>query len=182
MHVVSERGLAGTTLRHVADHAGVSVGLVQRYFATKADLLHFGFDHVYRRTHERIAAVPLDPPVRTILVGIAEAILPLDPERRRESRVWLAFVHASLSDAQLARTHQQSATELLEGLQAALAGAQRAGELRAGLDLDAEAATLMALLDGLTLSGIAMEDRYPAEVLRELVHDHLDSLVREPAP
>ena len=176
MQVVAERGLAGTTLRHVADAAEVSVGLVQRYFATKDELLHFGFEHVYLRTQERVAAVPIELPVKQIVLGIAEAILPLDPQRRRESRVWLAFVHASLNDAQLAETHRKSAAELVDGLRRALDGAQRAGELDDAVDIGAEALSLTALLDGLTVNGIATEQQYDGDALRELVRRHIDQL------
>lgn len=176
MQVVAERGLTGTTLRHVADAAGVSVGLVQRYFVSKDDLLHFGFAHVYQRTHERVAAVPLVPPVKQILLGIAEAILPLDEERCRESRVWLAFVHASLTDPRLAESHRQSAGELLDGLRQALDGAQRTGELDVSVDTEVESLRLMALLDGLTVNRLAMGQRYADPVLRALLHQHVDGL------
>lgn len=176
MHVVAERGMTGTTLRQVADFAGVSVGLVQRYFATKDELLRFGFDHVYQRTHQRVAIVPIHPPIKQVVLAIAEAVLPLDPERSRESRVWLAFVQASLTDEKLADIHRESAMELADGLGEALQAAQRSGELSAEVDAGTEALELMALVDGLTLSGVALEERYSREVLRSILHRYVDVL------
>lgn len=177
MEVVAERGLIGTTLRHVADKAGVSVGLVQRYFVSKDALLHFGFEHVYQRTHDRVASVPVVPPVREIILGIAEAILPLDSQRRRESQVWLAFVHTSLNDEQMAETHQKATAELVDGLREALEGAQRHGELNATIDTRSEALALTAFLDGLVVNGISTG--LPDDVLRTLLRGYLDRLFEE---
>lgn len=176
MVVVADRGLTKTTLRHVADAAGVSVGLVQRYFATKEDLLKFGFDHLYRRTLDRVAAVPVQRPVRNVLTGIAEAVLPLTVERARESRVWLAFVQASVNDDDLAETHRQSSTELLDGLHQALEGAQRTGELATSADTAHEASAMMAFIDGLTLHGAASPATYSPSAQRALLHGYVDRL------
>ena len=176
MDVVAERGLAKTTLRQVAEAANVSVGLVQRYFATKEDLLLFGFDHVYRRTAERVAAVPVELPVRNVLTGIAESVLPLTAERQRECRVWLAFVQASINDPDLASAHHRSSSELLDGLRQAIAGAQHTGEIAEFLDSGREAQSLMAFLDGITLNGIATTTTYDPLTQRALLQDHLNRL------
>ncbi|WP_256840442.1 TetR/AcrR family transcriptional regulator [Ornithinimicrobium faecis] len=179
MEVVAERGLTRTTLRQVADTAGVSVGLVQRYFTTKNELLRFGFDYVYQRTRDRINQVPQEPPIREVVLGLGEAILPLDPQRRRETNVFLAFVHATLNDPDLADTHQRAATELVDGLQRALEAARRNGELKTDVDTHLEALTLVALLDGLVLDGMATQHLFPEETLRSLLHRHVDRLFRD---
>lgn len=176
LDVVAEKGLAKTTLRQVADAADVSVGLVQRYFATKEDLLTFGFEHVYRLTAERVAAVPMRTPVRAIVTAIAETVLPLTAERQRECRVWLAFVQASINDPDLAASHHRSSSELLEGLTNALDGARRAGELAGGVDTGREARALMAFVDGLTLHGVATGHSYDPESQRALLQNYLDRL------
>lgn len=176
MRTVAARGLERTTIRQVADAAGVSVGLVQRYFATKDDLLRFGIAHVYRRTQERVAAVPVRPPVRSLVQDVAEALLPLDDERERECRVWLAFVQAALNDPDQRVTHERAAVELVTGLSEALAGAQRAGELDASVDAGREAAALAAFLDGLTLNGVATPGAFGRDTLRSAVTGYLDRL------
>jgi TetR/AcrR family transcriptional regulator, transcriptional repressor of bet genes len=67
MAVVGERGLARTTLADVADHAGVSIGLVQRYFRSKAQLLRFGVEHMYHRAEQRLQEVSTGPePVTSV--------------------------------------------------------------------------------------------------------------------
>ncbi|WP_432092750.1 TetR/AcrR family transcriptional regulator [Streptomyces sp. bgisy100] len=148
---VAERGLMRTTLTDVAAAAGVSVGLVQRCFRSKDELLRFGFDYVCRRTQERVHRVPIGLPVREVVVALMEQILPLEPEREGELGVWLSFVQASLTDREMAAIHQAGVTELIDGLTEALKGAQRAGELDLDLDVRAEAAALVAFVDGLCL-------------------------------
>lgn len=174
MHVVADNGLAATTLRQVADTAGVSVGLVQRYFASKKELIHFGFEHVYGRTRQRVEAVPITTPVRGIVVGLAEALLPLTEERVRESRVWLAFLHWSVNDPDLATIHHRSASELREGLRDAIAGAQRTGEVSESSDPELEALALMTYIDGLTVEAVTTGDMYPPATVRTLLDAYLD--------
>ncbi|WP_280233445.1 TetR/AcrR family transcriptional regulator [Nocardia cyriacigeorgica] len=172
---VAERGLARTTLADVAATAGVSVGLVQRYFRSKDELLRFGFDHVCRRTQERLRRVPIVPPVREIVIALMEQILPLEPEREKELGVWLSFVQASLTDQEMAAIHQAGVTELIDGLAEAFEGAQRAGELEPEFDVRAEAAALAAFVDGLCLHHVATNS-FDAASSRAALRAYIDRL------
>ena len=78
MYVVAEN-LAATTVRSQTPQE--SPGPAQRYFASKKELIHFGLEHVYDRTRQRAEAVPITTPVRGIVIGLAEALLPLTEER-----------------------------------------------------------------------------------------------------
>lgn len=177
MSTVAEHGLERTTIRRVADAAGVSVGLVQRYFASKDDLLRFGIEYVYERTRARVAAVPLDQPeVRTIVEQIIVVQLPLNDERAHESRVWLAFIEATLSDTTKRVIHVDATRELLDGLTRALAGAQRRGEMAPSLDPSQEAMALVALMDGLVLHATATGSPFDRDTVRTAVRTHLDRL------
>ncbi|NDL58566.1 TetR/AcrR family transcriptional regulator [Phytoactinopolyspora mesophila] len=182
LHSVAEHGLDRTTIRRVADTAGVSVGLVQRYFKTKDELLRFGIEHVYQRTIQRVDSVPIEPPVRNVVVGITEALLPLDDERERESRVWLAFVQSSLSDDAQQQTHLSAVASLVDGLHRAFEGAQRAGELAESVDAGLEARTLAAFVDGLSLNQVASKSHYDRAVIRAALHTYIDRLFRDGAP
>src|SRR5699024_1857536 len=87
-------------------------------------------------------------------LGLAEALLPLTEERVREPRVWLAFLHWSVNDPELAAIHHRSASELREGLRDAIAGAQRTGEVAEASDPELEALALMTYIDGLTVEAV----------------------------
>ncbi|KUH80316.1 MULTISPECIES: TetR/AcrR family transcriptional regulator [unclassified Mycobacterium] len=60
------RGAAATSLRLVAAEAGVSLGLVQHHFATKANLIKAVDDHVVAVIETVIAKPIPEPPVDTI--------------------------------------------------------------------------------------------------------------------
>ncbi|MGK5630363.1 TetR/AcrR family transcriptional regulator [Streptomyces sp. URMC 123] len=176
MSTVAERGLARTALADVAATAGVSVGLVQRYFRTKGDLLGFGVEWIYDRARERVREVEITLPVRAVVVRMMETFLPLDDEREMELKVWLNFLQASLTDPGMAATHQAAARDLRDGLVEALSGAQRAGELADDIDVAAEATALIAFVDGLSLHHAVTGEGYAADDLRAALVRYVDRL------
>ncbi|TCP42074.1 TetR family transcriptional regulator [Tamaricihabitans halophyticus] len=80
----------------VAHEAGVSVGLIQRYFATKAQLLEFAFSYLVDSTYGRLEAVERTGDVAETAYLMLEAMLPLDEERYAESVTWIAFLAGAL--------------------------------------------------------------------------------------
>jgi AcrR family transcriptional regulator len=176
MSTVAERGLARTALADVAATAGVSVGLVQRYFRTKGDLLRFGVEWIYGQVRERVRQVEITLPVRGIVVRIMETFLPLDDEREKELKVWLSFLQASLTDPEMAAIHKAASRDLHDGLVEALSGAQRAGELADGIDVAGEAAALIAFVDGLSLHHVVTGAGYAADELRTALVRYVDRL------
>ncbi|MFF5208240.1 TetR/AcrR family transcriptional regulator [Streptosporangium sp. NPDC000396] len=176
LSTVAERGLARTTLADVAQVAGTSVGLVQRYFRTKDELLRFGVEYVYQRAEERVREVPIVPPIREVVVRLLETVLPLDAEREKELRVWLAFIQASLTDSKMAAIHKAATHGLIDGVQEALEGAQRAGDLAPEADAAAEAMALVAFVDGLSLHHAATGKGYGAAEIRAALGTYVDRL------
>lgn len=177
---VAQRGLEKTTVRDVAEAAGVSVGLVQRYFRTKADLLRFGIQVVHERAESRTQQVAITPPVRKIVSDIAKSLFPSDDERDREFRVVVGFWQASLYDTEMAATHRLTLDKLIDGLTEAMEGAQRAGELSEDLKPRLEAKLLVAVIDGLLLHATITADEFDAETLTAALHVHLDRLFEVP--
>ncbi|RBQ20762.1 TetR family transcriptional regulator [Spongiactinospora rosea] len=181
LSTLSERGLGGTTLADVAAAADVSVGLVQRYFRTKEELLIFGIEYVYQRATDRLHQVEVVPPVRDVVVGLMETFLPLDETRERELRVWLNFLTASLTSRRMAAIHQAATSELIDGITDALTAAQRTGELDGDLDPRTEAAAFVAFVDGLCLHHAATGDGYDATALREALVTYAERLFKRGA-
>ncbi|MFL1377558.1 MULTISPECIES: TetR/AcrR family transcriptional regulator [unclassified Nocardiopsis] len=184
MAVVGERGLARTTLADVADHAGVSIGLVQRYFRSKAQLLRFGVEHMYHRAEQRLQEISTGPEpvasVRDWLDRATETLLPLDDERVRELTVWLEFLPAALADPEMLRMHRDATLALADALTEALEIAVREGELPADRDPRAEAVALIACVDGLTLHHLVTAEPFTAEAVRAALTTHLDRLFTAP--
>ncbi|WP_193095624.1 TetR/AcrR family transcriptional regulator [Brevibacterium sp. FME17] len=174
MSTVAARGLDATTFRDVAEAAGVSVGLVQRHFRTRAELVQFGAEITMERTEKRLRNVTIDAPFRQSVFKAVESLLPLDQSRNEEFRVALAFFQASLHDSEMATIHAEGMTRLIDGLTNAFAAAQQAGELAPGHVPADEARGLIALIDGLSLHAVVTPGAFDPPAIRRMLHSQLD--------
>lgn len=186
--LADERGLEGVTLRDVAARAQVSMGSVQRCFATKEEMLVFALGQIGERIGERIRARLVAGPAQSAGTELGHAVTEialLDEEHRAEARVWLAFAaQAAVSDAlagpltasyaalQAAFTHLVTAAAADH-----TAGADVAGRA-APLDAQREARTLLALADGLTTH--VLIGHLTPDQAREVLHSHLEDLWHRP--
>ena len=137
--LVMREGIEAASVRRVADEAGWSAGSLRHYFETRSELLAFAMELVMRRVSQRVAELGPDPVPRVLL----HQVLPLDPERRAEMQVWLAFTMQALVDPSLRELRDRAHAEL-RGL------CGRAVDQHAG----AEAERLHAFVDGLALHAV----------------------------
>lgn len=161
----------------VADEAGASVGMVQRYFRSKKELLRFGVEHLYRRGAERIEEVERRPPFDDLLLRLAETLLPLDEERRTELTVWLEFLPATITDPDLAGLHRETTHHLVDGLAQAFTRAREVGAFPAENDPAEEAVALVALVDGLTVHHLVGSEHFGSDRIRAALRTHIDRLL-----
>ncbi|QNG18776.1 TetR family transcriptional regulator [Rhodococcus triatomae] len=174
--VVADLGLQRTTLTDVATRAGVSVGMVQRYFRNKDELLRFGIAHVFERAEQRVLAIEPARPLRNYVGALMRTVLPLDAERERELRFWLNFLHVALTDTETSATHERATAGLLDGVTRALSAARQHGELARETDPVAEASALVAFVDGLCLHHALAPAAFPTRSLEEALETYLDRL------
>ena len=166
-------GLEAVTIRAVAAEAGWSTGALHHYFGDKEELLLFAFQTVADRVGRRVtaarqtAAGPLQLVRELLAIG-----LPLDAERRAETRVWFAFLGLALTRPVLARAQRAAYRHWRRLVADALRDAQEQGQIERGIDLEREAAGLVALVDGLAVQAM-FESRAR---MHELVDNHLARL------
>jgi TetR/AcrR family transcriptional repressor of bet genes len=171
--VASRDGLEAVTTRAVAAEAGWSTGALHHYFDDKEDLLLFAFQIVADRVGRRVGAAretaggPLELARELLAIG-----LPLDAERRAETRVWFAFLGLALTRPALARAQRAAYRHWRRLLADALREAQEQGQIEAGIDVEREAAGLMALVDGLAVQAM-FESRARTQ---ELLDEHIARL------
>ena len=175
--LAAREGLEAVTVRRVAEEAGWSTGALVHYFENKEDLLLFAFRTVADRVGRRLAAAterasaPLELARSQLLEG-----LPLDREREAEVRVWFAFLGLALTRPTLARAQRLTYRAWRGRVADLLSEAQKRGELRADVDCGAEAAALVALVDGLAIQATFEPRALSARRQTELVDAHLDTL------
>ena len=175
--LASREGLEAVTVRRVAQEAGWSTGALVHYFHDKEDLLLFAFRTVADRVGRRLAQAEArtDEPLELARGQLLEG-LPLDRERQAEVRVWFAFLGLALTRPALARTQRVTYRAWRERVADRLREAQERGEVRAGVDCAAEAAALVALVDGLAIQATFEPRALSARRQTELVDAHLDAL------
>jgi TetR/AcrR family transcriptional repressor of bet genes len=166
-------GLEAVTIRGVAAEAGWSTGALHHYFGDKEELLLFAFRTVADRISGRVAAAregAADP--LTLVRELLAIGLPLDAERRAETRVWFAFLGLALTRPALARAQRAAYRQWRRLVADALREAQEQGQIGAGTEVEREAGGLVALVDGLAVQ--AMFE--PRVRMQELVDEHLARL------
>ena len=173
---IARNGLAGTTLAHVAKESGWSIGSIRHYFPTKQELVASALWRVGERVDDRIRSGTAGGMTMSDLRLAATELLPLDPTRREEALVHLAFLAEAAVTPELAGASEGAAQRLQEPLAARIAYLVREGELPAHLDAEHEAARLRVLLDGLRLQLLTTPRQTPVKWALTVLDDHLAAL------
>lgn len=88
--VISREGFAGTTMRMVAEEAGVSTGMLNHYFANRQDLLTQALVFVSERAQAKMReAVEGIAPGRKRLAALLDSALAEGQETTETWRVWI---------------------------------------------------------------------------------------------
>jgi AcrR family transcriptional regulator len=174
--LLATEGFAGVSFSRVAAEAGISVGLIQHYFAGKDVLLHFAYDDAVSRMSERVRVRVRDGeaarlPIAEVLLDSLVELLPLDEERNLEYRVRQGLQAQALHHTGLADVARRAGGAILGYVTTAVENGMERGEVEPGVDPVLAArmilATVQGLADQVALSGA---DAFSApDVLRRVV-------------
>ncbi len=104
--VIAERGIEGVTLRSVASEAGVSVGRIQHYHASREELVRDSCRELLKAATQQFEAADDATPVerlRRLVLGR----IPATPEFAIGTSIWLAYEAKSVDDPVIAELVQQ---------------------------------------------------------------------------
>ncbi len=154
--LITEQGLDRVTVARTAAEAGVSVGHVQHYFASKDEMLLFTHERVVQEVLERVVAlrersVERRLPIRDVVVDGLASWLPVDARRRSAFRVTLAFLGRTVENPTLARAYAETGTRIRAMLAEAVTNGKECGEVPEGTDPAVSALDLHCLVEGLAL-------------------------------
>lgn len=150
--VIGDRGFGAVSLRDVASAAGVSMGSVQHYFATKDEMLAFTLQYLRERVLYRLQvqlAQLTDPSPREMVRTALRMMLPTDEPSRQEAQVNIAFFSAATVTRDYADLLRDGYAQLLGITREHLREAAAGGQIVAGADPDREAAALFFTTRGL---------------------------------
>lgn len=176
--VAGSRGLHDVGLREVATEAGVSLGALQHYFASKDAMLLFALQRIgeeaARRVRGRLAALDGPPSPAAVVRETLVEMLPLSPESRTGLLVHVAYLARAVHDPRLRAVTGDGIRPLRDLLAEQLRRAAEAGRLALDRDPQTEAMTLICLADGVT-NYVLLETLTAAEG-RQIVDTHLAGL------
>ncbi|MFF3490447.1 TetR/AcrR family transcriptional regulator [Streptomyces sp. NPDC002795] len=175
--VVEQRGVSHLTMRVVAQEAGISLGQLQHYFASRAAMLSFAMDFASEQTSMRVernlAQLGDRPHPRDVLRLTLAEMLPLHADARATSRMSAAYVLEALHDEAV---HEQARRGLLQGrdlVEQLIRQAIADGHIDAARDPHAETNLLLALTGFTPLIELGVVG--PQEAL-DAIDVHLDRL------
>ena len=181
--LVTRVGVAGTSVRAVAQEAGLSMGSVRYFFSTQDELLRFAMGLVIERAGDRVAAKEADrrAAVRAgrPLDGIAsllEEVLPLDNARLVEARIYAAFSAAAATDRGMNELRRVADDGVRQLCRSALSALSELGLLAPDRDPELAVHELWAILDGVTMHLLADPPGITRDEARSVLGDHLRRL------
>ncbi|MGH3448087.1 MAG: TetR/AcrR family transcriptional regulator [Nocardioidaceae bacterium] len=179
--IIAERGLDQVTVREVAAAAGVSIGAVQYHCPTKDDMLRLALQDMNERIRERVARVEGTGAVRSVLRGALLEFLPLDEQRSREARIYIAFAARAAVSPYLADIQHEALAELRGLAEQTFALAVDSGAAYREVDPTLAAHATVVLTDGLTLQLLTDPRGFPVNAAVALIDAHLDRYFGSPA-
>jgi TetR/AcrR family transcriptional repressor of bet genes len=159
--LIAERGMDGLTIRSVAKAAGVSTGVVSHYFSDKRDLLKTTYDVTAEEVYGHVSrqAAKRGSDARSSLEGL----LPLDLERQRSWRVWIAFWGLAIGEREFGADQRDRARRALELVERILDAAVARGELPPEDDNADRAAVVLGVIQGIATQTVFDPKKWPAE-------------------
>jgi TetR/AcrR family transcriptional repressor of bet genes len=175
--VMAERGIAGLTVRAVADRAGCTSGLVFHTFPNKEAMLTHARQLLLERAAARVEAVELQGGTpNQVLENVMLTLLALGRDGAEEARVWISFLAAALSSPALADHHLVGNRALLARTARLVRAAKphwtAARARRAAIGL-------VALVEGLNTLSAVDPASYPIAAQRAAVRQALAALDHE---
>jgi AcrR family transcriptional regulator len=174
--VIARNGLGGTTLAHVADESGWSIGSIRYYFPNKDELVASALWRVGERVDDRIRRRTGEGMAMSDLRIAATELLPLDDDRREEALVHLAFLAQAAVAPELSDASEGAAQRLQEPLAVRIAHLVGTGDLPAQLDAEGAAARLRVLLDGLRVQLVTTPKQTTGEWALSVLDEYLAAL------
>lgn len=174
--LVAREGIDAVSVRAVAAEAGMSPGAVQKYFATKEEMLREALDLTGLVLVERWYGIDTSGPLLDVLREHMLAALPLDAAGRSELQVILAFSAQAVTRPEWTEKLREDYGWTTDVTEQFIRHGQQAGEFRQDLDAGALARLVIAVTEGLASRMLHSEPG--GQVHTELL-DALDLALRE---
>ncbi|AXB45461.1 TetR/AcrR family transcriptional regulator [Amycolatopsis albispora] len=147
--LVAREGIEAVSIRTVAAEAGISAGAVQKYFATKEELLREAFDLTGLALVERWRELDTTGSILDVLRRHIHAALPLDEPSRSELLVVLVFTAQAVTRPEWVDKLREDYAWTVDVTTQFIRYGQDNGEFRAELPAERLAEVVIALTEGI---------------------------------
>ncbi len=163
LELLAEAGPQGTTVRTIAEAAGLSPGMIRHHFTSKEDLLDAAYRaHMARQTEDSERGLGPGSARDRLRRFVVASLTPPVADPRAVS-LWAAFLHMVRRDPAMRATHEETYLAYRDRLQALIAAAlAETGRIADRGELRRLAIACNAVIDGLWLEGGVLPDAFGA--------------------
>ena len=180
---LAEDGMAGASVRKIADRAGVSAGLIRHYFSSKDEMVHDAYAYLMGNltgAAAESAHAASEGPSQALAHFIAANVMRPNLSSRKVS-LWATFIGRVRAGARYAEIHRDSYREFLDLLETLI------HPVLVQYDRPADPATchghaiaLNGLIDGLWLEGSLEHGLYDPGRLPRIALSAAEGILRLP--
>ncbi len=174
LRLVAQGGIEAVSLRTVAQEAGYSLGMIQRQFPSKDQLLHFALQYSVQQLEQRLHQRLLNSQTMSAKAALHNILIELSStqdEARAETIIWLSYLSHAVTTPSFRPQLEQHYQPARQGIAEIIIWGQNQGELSRELEPQTTASSLLALSDGLViqnLTGIISPDTTKAVVEQQI--------------
>lgn len=178
--VIARDGMDRTSIRAIAHELGLTTSVVTHYFRDKDELMIFIMNRVMDHSRIRTERLAAQTSGLKRFEHIIYAALPTDEKGFLEWQIWAAFVGHAVGREPLLLEHRKRTKLHIQSLVAELTLLQAAGLIRKRLDIEAEAACVLALIDGFGVNTVLDRERFGSQsylkTVKKLIADIVSRL------
>jgi len=169
LSLISSKGIDAATVRAIAQHAGVTQGLIRYYFSTKEDLIAAAYKQhmsaITKASHASLQSMENKTPVERLAGFVSASLTPpvVDPG---SVALWAAFLNKTQHDHRMRKIHQETYHDFRDQLETLISDVLAHDKTPSDPKTLRELATASnAVIDGLWLEGGALPDTFePGEL------------------
>jgi AcrR family transcriptional regulator len=176
IRIVRRKGLAGASIRAIAHEVGQTMGVITHHFRDKSDLLCAALGSCFKPWNELIEQSRTIKNPADRLQHVMRATMSGEGHPVAQMQLWLGMLSQIDHDPQVANAYREQFAQTRADIAEILEQCDRLGQLKAGLDLQAEASHLLALADGLLVSSLGEPERYFERFLMQIMTKQVESL------
>jgi DNA-binding transcriptional regulator YbjK len=174
--VIARDGANEVSVRHVAAEAGMPKSSIGHYVGTMPQLLGLAVDQLVEINTDHIMTLDLLELTVDKVTETLCTLVPVTPEQRHRSGVWLLLIAQAGADQEFAEVLHRLNASVDEGLRELLGAMAQQGLMHTTRDVDTETRRIHALIDGLAVQCMTDSTLRSEADVREILRSEVVAL------